>query len=243
MTSLVGSRESEFSSWWWRSVAQLYLILLHPYGLKPTRLLCPWDFPGRYTGVGCHFLLQGISQPRDRTCVSRIGKRILYHWATLGSPLISVLPLIYYGTLDKSLLISEKPVGWGQPIQKEYLWEHNVCLKWPSKWFGVYERVLQFIGSYRKLPDMYTMLIFLTLDFTRRLKLWSYFERAKFKRLLMYFRRSGCFHHLGLTLIGHLIGERHGEEGERWKPPSRDRTELRKSTIGKTRKFIQPLWK
>ena len=40
------------------------------------------------------------------------------------------------------------------------------------------------------------MLIFLTLDFTRRLKLCSYFERAKFKRLLMYFRRSGCFHHL-----------------------------------------------
>ena len=25
-----------------------------------TRLLCPWDFPGKNTGVGCHFLLQGI---------------------------------------------------------------------------------------------------------------------------------------------------------------------------------------
>ena len=24
------------------------------------RLLCPWDFPGKNTGVGCHFLLQGI---------------------------------------------------------------------------------------------------------------------------------------------------------------------------------------
>ena len=23
-------------------------------------LLCPWDFPGRNTGVGRHFLLQGI---------------------------------------------------------------------------------------------------------------------------------------------------------------------------------------
>ena len=23
-------------------------------------LLCPWDFPGKSTGVGCHFLLQGI---------------------------------------------------------------------------------------------------------------------------------------------------------------------------------------
>ena len=32
------------------------------YGLKPTRLLCLWDFPGKNTGVGCHFLLQGIFQ-------------------------------------------------------------------------------------------------------------------------------------------------------------------------------------
>ena len=24
------------------------------------RLLCPWDFPGKNTGVGCHFLLQGV---------------------------------------------------------------------------------------------------------------------------------------------------------------------------------------
>ena len=29
-------------------------------GLQPTRLLCPWDSPGKNTGVGCHFLLQGI---------------------------------------------------------------------------------------------------------------------------------------------------------------------------------------
>ena len=29
-------------------------------GLWPTRLFCPLDFPGKHTGVGCHFLLQGI---------------------------------------------------------------------------------------------------------------------------------------------------------------------------------------
>ena len=28
-------------------------------GLKPARHLCPCDFPGKNTGVGCHFLLQG----------------------------------------------------------------------------------------------------------------------------------------------------------------------------------------
>ena len=32
---------------------------LPPHGLQPERLLCPWDFPGKNTGVGCHFLLQG----------------------------------------------------------------------------------------------------------------------------------------------------------------------------------------
>ena len=33
---------------------------LRPHGLQPTRLLSPWDSPGKNTGVGCHFLLQGI---------------------------------------------------------------------------------------------------------------------------------------------------------------------------------------
>ena len=33
---------------------------LRPRGLEPARLLCPWDSPGRNTGVGCRFLLQGI---------------------------------------------------------------------------------------------------------------------------------------------------------------------------------------
>ena len=33
-----------------------------PYGLQPTRLLHPWGFPGKSTGVGCHCLLQeGLS--------------------------------------------------------------------------------------------------------------------------------------------------------------------------------------
>ena len=31
-----------------------------PHGLKPSRLLCPWNSPGRNTEVDCHSLLQGI---------------------------------------------------------------------------------------------------------------------------------------------------------------------------------------
>ena len=33
---------------------------LGPHGLYPARLLCPWDFSGKNTGVSCHFFLKGI---------------------------------------------------------------------------------------------------------------------------------------------------------------------------------------
>ena len=33
---------------------------MQPRGLQPTRLLCPWNYPGKNTGGGCHSLLQGI---------------------------------------------------------------------------------------------------------------------------------------------------------------------------------------
>ena len=32
---------------------------LWPHGLQPARLLYSWDFPGKITWFGCHFLLQG----------------------------------------------------------------------------------------------------------------------------------------------------------------------------------------
>ena len=31
---------------------------VRPHRRQPTRLLCPWDSPGKNAGVGCHFLLQ-----------------------------------------------------------------------------------------------------------------------------------------------------------------------------------------
>ena len=33
---------------------------VRPHRRQPTRLRCPWDSPGKNTGVGCHFLLQCI---------------------------------------------------------------------------------------------------------------------------------------------------------------------------------------
>ena len=53
---------------------------LWPHGLYPARLLCPWNFPGKNTGMGCHFLLQGIFLPQGlNPC--------LLHWQVDSLPL------------------------------------------------------------------------------------------------------------------------------------------------------------
>ena len=59
--------------------------LCSPMDCSPPVLLCPWDSPGKNTGVGCHSLLQGIFLTQDPTCascLSCIGRQIPCHWAT-----------------------------------------------------------------------------------------------------------------------------------------------------------------
>ena len=63
-------------------VTQLCLLLLRPHGLYPTRLLCPWQFPGRNAGVVAISFPREPSQPKEWTQVSCIGRWILYHCAT-----------------------------------------------------------------------------------------------------------------------------------------------------------------
>ena len=68
---------------------------LQPHRLKPYRLLCPWDFPGKNTGVECHSLLQGIFTPQG-------SNPHLLHWQAdssplshLGSPLMKNSPALF----------------------------------------------------------------------------------------------------------------------------------------------------
>ena len=73
----------------WRGPMHASLLFSHsvvpdslwPYGLWSSRLLCPWDSPGKNTGMGCHALPQGSSWPRDQTLLS------LLHWQIGSLPL------------------------------------------------------------------------------------------------------------------------------------------------------------
>ena len=47
-------------------VASVVSDSVRPRRRQPTRLPCPWDSPGKNTGVGCHFLLQCMKVKSER---------------------------------------------------------------------------------------------------------------------------------------------------------------------------------
>ena len=59
--------------------------------LWPIRLLCPWDFPGKNTAVGCHFLLQNsyIKAPSVSLFGSEASEEVIkFKWGHKGRTLI-----------------------------------------------------------------------------------------------------------------------------------------------------------
>ena len=74
---------SKSESEWSRSVLS---DSLRPHGLQPTMLLHPWDFPGKSTGVDCHFLLQRIFPTQGSNLGFLHCRQTLYHLSHKGSP-------------------------------------------------------------------------------------------------------------------------------------------------------------
>ena len=64
-------------------IIQLCPILCDPTELQPTRLLHPWNFLGKNTGVGCHFLLQGIFPAQGLNLGLPHCRQMLYHLSHL----------------------------------------------------------------------------------------------------------------------------------------------------------------
>ena len=62
---------------------------LQPHRLYPTRLLCPWDSPGKNTGVGCHFPLQGIFLTQRLNTGLLHCRQIIYHLSYREVPSVS----------------------------------------------------------------------------------------------------------------------------------------------------------
>ena len=54
--------------------------------VQPARLFCPWGFPGKNTGVGCHFLLHCIFLTQGSNASLLHCRQILYHLSYRGGP-------------------------------------------------------------------------------------------------------------------------------------------------------------
>ena len=63
---------------------QSYPTLCDPHRRQHTRLLGPWDSPGKNTGVGCHFLLQCMKVKSER--------EVTQLYPTLSNPMDYSLP-------------------------------------------------------------------------------------------------------------------------------------------------------
>ena len=79
----------EGEKWKWsRSVVS---NSLWPRGLQPTRLLRPWDFPGKSTGVGCHCLLQRVTlKLKESDTTERVSTD---HWKAIWKYVSSIMNL------------------------------------------------------------------------------------------------------------------------------------------------------
>ena len=90
--------------------AKLCLTLLQPHGLLPTRLLHPWDFPGKNTRVGYHFLLQGIFPTQGSNLC-------LQHWQADFFSLSHQGSLWNWGLLPKATRVTSWEAKLLQPQQ------------------------------------------------------------------------------------------------------------------------------
>ena len=101
-----------------RTVVSVKSDSLHPYGSQPSSLLCPWDSPGKNTGVGCHALLQGLFLTQGSN--SHL-LRLLHCWRTFHCWAIQEAPR-YTVALRQSTRCSHhhhpSPESWHAPRLK-----------------------------------------------------------------------------------------------------------------------------
>ena len=79
---------------------------LQPHGLQPTRLLCPWNSPGKNTGVGSHSLVQAIFLTQGWNLCLLHCRQFLYRLSHQGSP----------SMFNRSFLVLEKAKALELPV-------------------------------------------------------------------------------------------------------------------------------
>ena len=96
-----------------------------PRGLQPARLPCPWESPGKSTGVGCHALLQGI-------------------FLTQGlNP--HLLCLLHWRVSSSSLVPPGKPIQHSSHMGNKRMWNTSIISVLITHWTDILDILYQII--------------------------------------------------------------------------------------------------
>ena len=101
---------------------------LRPHGLQPSRLFCPWDFPGKDIGVGCHFLLQGIFPTQGSNPGLQHCRQILYqlNYKTSSFSHLLFSSIIKHCSLRKGILSPFWSVSVSRSVMPDSLRPHGL---------------------------------------------------------------------------------------------------------------------
>ena len=110
-----------------------------PRGLQPSRLLGPWDSPGKNTGVACHFLLQGMKVKSE----SEVAQSCL----TLSDPMDCSLPGSLVHGIFQARVLEWGAIAFSTELPLYFYWQSivHICM-----------------GLFSRLPVLFHRSIFLS---------------------------------------------------------------------------------
>ena len=87
--SIYNLRKPLVMTWKWRFETVSRSVMsnsLPPHGLKPARLLCPWDSPGKNAGVGCHSIQLYKIVRKWKSCFREVHNKLWKILKEMGIP-------------------------------------------------------------------------------------------------------------------------------------------------------------
>ena len=84
---------------------------VRPHRQQPTRLLCPWDSPGKNTGEDCHFLLQCMKVKSE--------SEVAQSCPTLSDPLDFRLPGFFINGIFQASVLEWGVIAFSQELTKQ----------------------------------------------------------------------------------------------------------------------------
>ena len=105
---------------------------LQPCGLWLITILCPWDSPGKNTGVGCYDLLQRIFPTQESNPVSVMSTCVCYvylHWQAGSLTSTTWEALMGYHSLPHLCISSSYIEEEGREYKKVNSMDIHICLQ------------------------------------------------------------------------------------------------------------------